>query len=254
MSQELVYGRNPVYEVLRAERRRIHRLKIGRGVERDGRVGEILALADAQGVPIAEAEKAELTRVSANAQGVAAEVSPYPYTSIEEILARAVERDEPPFVLLLDVLQDPQNVATLLRTAEVFGVHGVVIPRRRAASVTPAVVSASSGASEHLLIARMNLVQAIQRLKEAELWISGLEAGAEARPLAQADLAGPVGLVVGSEGEGMRRLVRESCDFLVRVPMRGRVGSLNAATAGSIGLYAVWAARGFSGIDAPADS
>lgn len=253
MSVELIYGRNPVYEVLRAGRRVVHRLNIEQGVGRGGRVGEILALAAEKGVGVSEGGRRERMD-SANTQGVTAEVSLYPYVSLDRILARSRERHEAPFVLLLDVLQDPQNLATLLRTAEVFGVHGVVIPPRRSASVTPAVVNASSGASEHLLIARMNLAQAIRELKEAELWISGLETGAEARTLSQADLTGPVGLVVGSESEGMRRLVRESCDFLVRIPMRGQVDSLNAATAGSIGLYAVWAARGFAGIDAPADS
>lgn len=254
MSSELVYGRNPVFEVLRSGRRAAHRLLLADGVERGGRVGEILALAAEVGVSVSEVSSHELAKISENAQGVAVEVGPYPYVSLEQILTRAGMRGEPPFVLLLDVLQDPQNVATLLRTAEVFGVHGVVMPRRRSASVTPAVVSASSGATEHLLIARMNLAQAIQQLKAAELWISGLQAGGDAKPLPQADLAGPVGLVVGSEGEGMRRLVRESCDFLLRIPMRGRVASLNAAVAGSIGLYAVWAARGFTGIDDPAES
>ena len=143
-------------------------------------------------------------------------------------------------ILLLDVIQNPQNLGTLLRTAEAVGAHGVIIPQRRGVEVTQAVVNASSGASEHMLIAQVvNLVAAITELKEHEVWITGLDNLPEARPLDQADLRGAIGLVVGNEGEGMRRLVRESCDFLVKLPMRGQVDSLNAAVAGSIVLYEI---------------
>ncbi|MFN2152594.1 MAG: 23S rRNA (guanosine(2251)-2'-O)-methyltransferase RlmB, partial [Anaerolineales bacterium] len=139
--------------------------------------------------------------------------------------------------------QDPQNLGTLLRTAEAVGVHGVVIPLARTAQVTPAVVNASSGASEHLLIAQANLSQVISTLKEEGLWIIGLEGSAEASTASQIRLDGPLGLVVGSEGEGMRRLVRESCDLLLQLPMRGQIESLNAAVAGSIALYLAMQAR-----------
>jgi 23S rRNA (guanosine2251-2'-O)-methyltransferase len=138
------------------------------------------------------------------------------------------------------VIQNPQNLGTLLRTAEAAGVHGVIIPQRRGVEVTQAVVNASAGASEHMLVAQViNLVVAITELKEHEIWITGLDNLPEARPLDQADLGGAIGLVVGNEGEGMRRLVRESCDFLVKLPMRGQVDSLNAAVAGSIVLYEI---------------
>jgi 23S rRNA (guanosine2251-2'-O)-methyltransferase len=150
---------------------------------------------------------------------------------------------EPPFILILDVLQDPQNLGTLLRTAEAVGVHGVLLPLRHAATVTPAVVNASSGASEHLLIAQANLAQAITALKEAGLWVIGLEAGPGAQPPEQVRLDGALALVVGGEGSGMRDLVRKSCDMLLRLPMRGQVASLNAATAGSIALYLASRAR-----------
>lgn len=247
---EILYGRNPVYEVLRAARRRVHKLRVAHGVERDGRVAQILALAEERQIPIKMVERAQLGPASGNAQGVVAEADAYPYLPLGELLERAPQ-SEPPLYLLLDVIQDPQNLGTLLRTAEAVGVDGVILPYRRSATVTPAVVSASSGACEHLLIAQDNLAQAIEALKTNDVWVTGLEAGPGATPLEQADLQGAVALVVGSEGEGMRRLVRESCDFLVRIPMRGRVASLNAAVAGAVVLYAVWAARGYRGAHTP---
>jgi len=253
MSTERLYGRNPVFETLRAGRRKMHRLLLADGLAADGRVGEIIGLAKAASLPIERIDRRTLDDLPGNPQGVALDAGPYPYVSLSEILD-GVPAGERPLLLLLDVIQDPQNLATLLRSAEAFGVHGVVLPPRRAAGVSPAVVSASSGASEHLLIAQVNLAQAIEQLKQAELWITGLEAGEGARPLPEADLGGGMALVVGGEGEGMRRLVRQSCDFLVRIPMRGRIESLNAAMAGSIALYAVWQARRFPGIDAPLES
>ena len=148
---------------------------------------------------------------------------------------------------MLDLIQDIHNLGSLIRTAELVGVHSVVLPYRRTATVTPAVVSASSGACEHLLITQANLAQTIDRLKEAGLWVVGLEGSSPAQPPDEIDLTGPLAVVVGSEGEGMRKLVRESCDFLLRLPMRGQIDSLNAAVAGSVALYLVWQARGFLG-------
>jgi 23S rRNA (guanosine2251-2'-O)-methyltransferase len=175
------------------------------------------------------------------------ETSAYPYSNLPDVLDLAAGRGEPPLVLILDTLQDPQNLGTLLRTAEVTGVHGVLLPFRRTATVTPAVVHASSGASEHLLVVQANLAQSIASLKEAGVWVIGLESGAGALPPEQVRLDGPLALVVGSEAEGMRSLVRDSCDLLLRLPMRGRVASLNAAVAGSIALYLAWQARSFPG-------
>jgi 23S rRNA (guanosine2251-2'-O)-methyltransferase len=186
----------------------------------------------------------ELDRLRVNHQGVAADVGDYPYVEWRRILARAETRHEPPLVLLLDLLQDPQNVGTLLRTAEAVGVHGVILQKRRAVGITPAVVSASSGAVEHLLVAQVtNLVRTMKALQEAGLWLVGLEDLPEAGRYDQADLDMPLGLVVGGEGGGMRRLVRETCDLVLRLPMRGRVNSLNAAVAGSIALYQCWQQR-----------
>ncbi len=171
------------------------------------------------------------------------QVSSYPYRGLTEILELAIQRQESPFVLLLDTLQDPQNLGTLLRTAEAVGVHGVVIPLARTAQVTPAVVNASSGASEHLLIAQSNLSQTITILKTEGLWIVGLEGSPKASNPSQIRLDGPLGLVVGSEGQGMRQLVRKSCDLLLQLPMHGKIESLNAAVAGSIALYLALQAR-----------
>lgn len=237
---EMIYGRNPVYECLMAGRRQVFHVFVAGGAQERGRLGEITAHASRFGLPVRRVERSELDRLcpQANHQGVVAEVSGYPYVDVGAILALAARRDEPPWVLLLDCLQDPQNLGTLVRTAEVVGVHGVVIPDRRAAEVTPAVVSSSSGASEHMLIAQVtNMVRTIEQLKERNLWIAGLEDVPEGKVLWESDLKGAMGLVVGNEGAGMRRLVRETCDWMVRLPVRGRVSSLNAAVAGSVALY-----------------
>ncbi len=241
---ELLYGRRPVYEALRAGRRRIYRLTLAEGVreggEETGIIGQIVSLARAAGVNVSRSPRRELDRVASHHQGVVAEASPYPYADLDDILSLAGERGEPPLLLLLDLLQDPQNVGSLLRTAEAVGVHGLIIPQRRAVGITPAVVSASAGAVEHLLVAQVtNLARTIDELKRHDLWVAGLEADPSAQLYDQADLRGPLALVVGSEGSGLRRLVREKCDFLLQLPMRGRVTSLNAAVAGSVALYEV---------------
>ena len=249
--EETIYGRNPVREVMRAGRRRIHKIQLAEGVVERGLLVEINDLARASGIRIKRVPRTSLDRKHSNHQGVVAIVDPFEYGSVEEMLELASERGEPPWILLLDMIQDPQNLGTLLRTAEAVGVHGVVIPARRSASVTPAVVSASSGASEHMIIARGNLADSIERLKKADLWVAGLEDAPEATIYWDADLKGPLGLVVGGEGSGMRRRVRESCDFLLRIPMRGEIESLNASVAGAIALYAILERRGFEVSNTP---
>jgi 23S rRNA (guanosine2251-2'-O)-methyltransferase len=174
---------------------------------------------------------------------LALDTESYPYADLEGIISRAEKQKQPVFVLLLDLIQDPQNLGTLLRSAEAFGVHGVVVPLARAATVTPAVVNASSGATEHLLIAQHNLAQAMDRLKEAGGWMVGLEDSGDAQPPERINLKGGIGVVIGNEGQGLRRLVREKCDLLMRLPMQGRIDSLNAAVAGSIALYLARQAR-----------
>ena len=252
-ARDRIFGRNAAYEVLRAGRRAVVGLEVAEGAEARGGLKRLLDLAAAQAIPVRKVRRGDLDRESDSHQGVAATVAAYPYVEVEEILERATGQGEPPLILLLDLIQNPQNLGTLLRTAEAVGVHGVILGSHRAAGITPAVVSSSSGASEHLLVARGNLAQAMDRLRRAGVWLIGLEAGSESVDLDQVKLAGPLGLVVGNEGEGMRRLVRQSCDVLMRLPMRGRVESLNAAVAGSLALYAAWAARGYAGrrVEAP---
>ena len=243
--REWIGGRNPVYEILRAGRRQPFRLMIALGAQEKGRLADIVHLCLGKKVPVERLPRQRLDVIGEGHQGVALEVSGYPYRDLQEMLALALQRKEAPFLLVLDALQDPQNLGTLLRTAEVVGVHGVLLPLRHTVTVTPAVVNASSGASEHLLIAQQNLAQALDTLKEAGVWIVGLENGLGALSPGQVRLDGPLALVVGSEGSGMRPLVRDTCDFLMRLPMRGRVESLNAAVAGSVALYLAWQARNY---------
>lgn len=238
---ETLYGRNSVCEALRAGRRKPYRLLLAEGIRETDIVNQIVSLAEQAGVRITRVRRHDLDQLGdVHHQGVALETSDYPYSSLDEMVTAAQSHGETPLILLLDLLKDPQNVGSLLRTAEAVGVHGVVILRRRAAGITPAAVQASAGAVEHLRVAQVtNLVNAIGRLKGYDVWVAGLEATHDAQSYAEADLTGALALVVGSEGGGLRRLVRERCDFLVQLPMRGRVTSLNASVAGSIVLYEV---------------
>jgi 23S rRNA (guanosine2251-2'-O)-methyltransferase len=247
--REFIYSRNAVYETLRAKRRQVFRLQVAEGAQDRGRLSQIVQMAEERKIPILRAPRRALDQIHVNHQGVVLETSGYPYAGLQDILDLAARRNEPLFALILDALQDPQNLGTLLRTAEAVGVHGVLLPLAHTAQVTPAVVNASSGASEHILIAQANLHQAIGKLKEAGAWIVGLEG--EPGPGKQEQvygpekmrLDGPLALVVGSEGSGMRPLVRQSCDLLMSLPMVGHVESLNAAVAGSIALYLAYLSR-----------
>ncbi len=197
----------------------------------------ILEAAKQASIPVERVERSVLDSAGDRHQGVVAEVEPYPYSDLQSILEAVHAHNSRTLILILDQLQDPQNLGTLIRTADAVGVDGILIPKRGAAGVTPAVVSASSGASEHLRIARINLARGIGELKKSDVWIAGLENETDARDIYAAELEPPLAIVVGTEGHGLRRLVRESCDYLVRIPMQGSVGSLNAAVAGSIALY-----------------
>lgn len=242
---EVLYGRNAVHEALRAGRRRCEGLLLAEGMRESSTVAAILRLATERSVPVQQLNRRQLDGLGpVNHQGIAAQMEAYPYVEVDAMLDLARRRAEPPLLLLLDCLQDPQNLGTLLRTAEVVGVHGVAIPRHRAAEITPAVSNASAGAVEHLLVAQVtNLVRTMEGLKEEGVWVVGLENLAEAQDYYRADLNMPLALVVGSEGHGLSRLVRERCDLWIRLPMRGRVDSLNAAVAGSIALYEIWRQR-----------
>jgi len=245
--KEWISGRNPVYETLRAGRREVFRLWLAEGNREQGHLQDIVAQARQRKIAVEVQPRLKLNEIYEHNQGVALQVGGYRYAALPEMLALAKTRSEQPFVLLLDLIQDPQNLGTLLRSAEALGVHGVVIPTSRAAEVTPAVVTASSGACEHLLITQMNLAQAADRLKEEQAWIYGLEFSEEAQPIERVNFQGGVGLVVGSEGSGLRHLVRQKCDQLISLPRLGKVDSLNAAVAGSIALYVISQTRTRSG-------
>jgi 23S rRNA (guanosine2251-2'-O)-methyltransferase len=241
--KEFIYGRNPVYETLRAKRRQVFGLQVAEGAQEKGRLSEILQLAKERKIPVERVPRARLDKLSDSAQGVAAEVDGYPYVNLVDILSRVERSSEPLFVLILDTIQNPQNLGSLIRTAESVGVHGVIIPGHRSAEVTPAVVSASAGASEHMLITQINLAQAMDELKAAGAWIVGLDEDTSSLEPEKVSLTGALAIVVGSEGEGLRPLVKQKCDFIMRLPMRGQIDSLNAAVAGSVALYLAFLAR-----------
>lgn len=241
---EVVYGIHPVRHALLARPAQIQRLLVTR--ERGREVAEILRLARQHGVPVSFEERAALQRLARGGkhQGVVSLIGPRPYVELEDVVEQARQRGEPALVLVLDGIQDPQNLGSLLRTAEACGVHGVIVPKDRAAGVTPAAVKASAGAAEHVPVARVtNLVAALGALKEAGLWVVGVTPDAGSS-LYEVDLRGHVALVIGGEGSGIRRLVRERCDAAVAIPMRGRVASLNAGVAGAVVLYEALRQRG----------
>jgi len=245
---EYLIRRNVVLEALRGSRRDLHCLWLQRGLDKK-MARSLAAAAEARGVVVKTAVKQKLSNLARDGshQGAVLEVGPYVYADVNEMLALAHKQDEKPFLLLLDLLHGPQNIGSLLRTAEICGVHGVILQDRRAPDVTPAVVQYSVGAAEHLLIAQVtNLVQTMNQLKEAGVWLVGMDLEPGAQLLPQVDLDRSLGVVVGHEGQGMRRLVRESCDIRLKLPQRGHVESLNAAVAGSILLYLSWQARGFA--------
>ncbi len=246
--REFLYGRNAVYEALRAKRkdpRELHGLQIAEGARSTERINEIMRLAALHKIPANLVPRLKLDELDVNHQGVVLEAGPYPYSDLADILELSTQQGEPPFVLILDALQDPQNFGSLLRTAEVVGAHGVLIPLARTVEVTPAVVNASAGASEHLLIARSNLAQAMDALRAQDVWLVGLDQHGQALTPEAVDrhLRAALGLVVGSEGEGLRELTRKKCDILLQLPMRGQVESLNASVAGSVALYLAYMAR-----------
>ncbi|MDO8483410.1 MAG: 23S rRNA (guanosine(2251)-2'-O)-methyltransferase RlmB [Candidatus Limnocylindrales bacterium] len=240
--EELVAGRRPVEEAFAAGRPALRLLVVP---QRREPLEKLVLHATRLRIPIVELEGGSLTALAGfdGHQGVALVVEPRQFASLDDILARAAERSEPPFALVLDSFEDPQNVGTLLRSAEAAGVHGVIFPTRRQAPLTPAAIKASAGAVEHLLLCPVDdLAGALADLHGRGLRIAGSEADA---PLTarQSDLRGPLAIVVGSEGQGLGPAVRRRCDLLMRIPMRGAVGSLNAAVAGSIVLFEAVAQR-----------
>ncbi|HEU4384263.1 MAG TPA: 23S rRNA (guanosine(2251)-2'-O)-methyltransferase RlmB [Anaeromyxobacteraceae bacterium] len=234
-----VYGLNPVRELLRAGAEGLSELWLAEGGDRPRAFAELMRLSRQAGAQVRQAPRSRLDRIAGTPrhQGVVAVVADYRYRDLEEILAQARLGPEPPLLVALDGIEDPQNLGAIVRSAHALGAQGVVIPRDRAAGVTAAAAKASAGAVEHCPVARVvNLARAVESLREAGLWAVATAADAE-RSLEEVDLAGPLLLVVGGEGAGMRPLVRRACDESARVPMAGRVGSLNASVAAAICLY-----------------
>ena len=235
---DYIWGRNPILETLRSKRR-VKRILLAEGQREAPTLAAILHEAEARHIPIEMAPRLRLDQLSHGAvhQGCIAFVEERRYADLEEILARAEGRNEAPFLLILDAIQDVNNLGSLLRSAEAVGVHGVILPEHRAAEVNATVVKTSAGASEHLLIAQeTNLTRTIDFLKKQNIWVVGL-AGEAQTEYNRANLTGGLALVVGNEGKGIGRLVREHCDLLIKLPQRGHINSLNAAVAGSIVLY-----------------
>ena len=241
---EQIYGRRPVREAIRAGRRSILSIRLVAGTQRSEVLDEILSSAESFEIPIEFVERETLDRETEHHQGISAQTGAYPYGDLDDLLQRYDELKPFPFVVILDQIQDPRNFGAILRTSEAVGVHAVLMPSHRSSPVTHTVVSASAGASEHLLIIRGNIVKAIRGLQEQGMWFVGLDNDPDATTLDDFQFEDALGLVVGSEGRGLRRLVRESCDFVVRIPMAGRIESLNASVAASIAMYMLTSRRG----------
>ena len=242
---DLIYGRNPVLEAFRAGRG-VRRLMIAAGLRAEPRLKELLELARSREVPVEEADRKRLDDIAHSEahQGVVAYVTRRQYWELEALAEAALGDRRDPVLLMLDSLQDPQNLGSLSRTAEASGVGGIVLSHNRSPEITPAVVKASAGAAEHLRYARVaNLAQALETLKARGFWAVGL-AGEATAAYTSFDYRRPLVLLIGAEGEGLHQLLRKRCDALVRIPMLGRVESLNAAVAGSILLYEVLRQRG----------
>jgi len=234
----LIEGRNPIREALKAGRP-LDKILVARGVW-DGSVRQIVGIAKERKIVVQEVDRSRLDEISTtgNHQGLIAYGAAHEYVELEDILERAREKGEDPFLIILDGISDPHNLGSILRTAECCGAHGVVIPKRRAVGLTPTVAKASSGAVEYIPVARVtNIGATLETMKEQGIWIAGADVTGEA--YYRADLTGPLALVIGSEGEGMSRLVREKCDFLVSIPLLGNVESLNASVAAGIIMYEI---------------
>ena len=241
-----IYGRRPVLEVVKSEKRHLYEAVLPQEGRDASDVAELRGLLLARGVPFRTMEREELDELceGGNHQGVALRTGGFPYISFDQVI-HDVKTDANALVLILDHIEDPQNVGSLLRTADAAGVTAVVLPEDRASGVTAGVVRASAGAAEHMRVAKVvNLVRAMKELQACGVWITGLDFGDDAKTYTSVDFKGRVGLVVGSEGNGISRLVRESCDFIACLPMKGRVESLNAGVAGAIALYEIVRQRG----------
>jgi 23S rRNA (guanosine2251-2'-O)-methyltransferase len=235
--EDQVEGRNAVLELLESGKD-INKIFVAKG-EKHGSINKIIAVAKERRVIIVEKDRRQLEEMAQteNYQGVIAIVPPFEYSEITDILEIAKDRNEDPFVIILDGIEDPHNLGSIIRTAETAGVHGIIIPKRRAVAVNSTVNKVSCGAAQHMKIARVtNISDAIEELKRAGLWICGTDVATDKYYYNQ-DLTGPLAIVIGNEGKGMSDKVKKNCDFLVRIPMKGKVESLNAAVSTGIVVY-----------------
>lgn len=234
-----VEGRNSVIELLESGRD-INKIFISEG-EKHGSINKIIAMAKERKIIITEVSKSKINQMAQteNNQGIIAIVPPFDYCEVEDILEEAKKRNEKPFILILDEIEDPHNLGSIIRTAETAGVHGIIIPKRRSASVNSTVNKVSAGAVEHMKIARVNNINdTIKFLKDNDIWIYGTDMQTD-KYYYDEDYKGSVAIVIGSEGFGMNRLVKENCDFLIKIPMKGKITSLNASVSAGIVMYEV---------------
>lgn len=239
MTSELIVGRNSVMEALRAKRK-VHKIWINEG-SRKGSMNELISLTKENRAPIQFVPKQKLDQLSGSAhhQGVVASIAGYKYAELNDLFTKAMNLDEQPFFVMLDEIEDPHNLGSMLRTADATGVHGIIIPKRRSVSLTATVAKVSTGAIEHVPVVQVgNLAQTMEELKTKGLWFVGADAMGH-QDFREGDYEMPTCLVIGSEGKGIGRLIREKCDFLVRMPMAGQVTSLNASVAAAILMYEV---------------
>jgi 23S rRNA (guanosine2251-2'-O)-methyltransferase len=246
---EVLFGIHPVLEMLRAGRRRCAVIWLARDLEQP-RMAELKALAAADRIPIrtASVDRLEKQSKSGRHQGVAAEVTPFPFSELKAVLTPATAPSQAPLILALDSISDPQNLGAILRTAQCAGCQAVLLPKDRSVRPTPTVSKASAGALEHTrLIQVTNLANTLDMFKKNGFWVTGTDV-AEGTSLFNSDLTGPLVLVIGSEGKGMRHLVRQRCDFLLTIPQEGALGSLNASAAAAVVLYEAYRQRSFTGV------
>ena len=242
MDDNLIFGRNAVTELLKSGRS-INKIFIAEG-SRDGSIQKIFALAKTAGIVVEFLNRDKLDKICGGRhQGVVAMAAAANYSTVEEILELAESKYEPPFLILLDELEDPQNFGAILRTAEAVGVHGVIIPKRRSVQLNATVFKTSAGAAEYVKVSQVtNVAQTLKNLRELGLKVIGSDMSAEI-DFRRADLTGGIVLIIGSEGKGMRRLTRENCDELIKIPMVGKINSLNASAAGAVLMYEIFSQR-----------
>ncbi|WP_102272403.1 23S rRNA (guanosine(2251)-2'-O)-methyltransferase RlmB [Cytobacillus massiliigabonensis] len=242
MNEDIIIGKNPVIEALKSGRD-INKILVAEGSQ-GGQMQQVIGLAKASSVFVQFVPKKKLDQIAeGNHQGVIAQVAAYQYAEIDDLFHAAEKKNQAPFFLLLDEIEDPHNLGSIMRTADAVGAHGIIIPKRRAVGLTATVAKASTGAIEHIPVVRVtNMARTIDELKEKGVWIAGTDAKGR-EDYRQFDGTLPLGLVIGSEGKGMGRLIRDKCDFLIHLPMAGHVTSLNASVAAALLMYEVYRKR-----------